>query len=109
MRPLARARKQVPEAGTEVGPAEDRVERDAEPEDRRADICAAHDEPPAAGASGGGPYGTSTCPASPSRQRRDRPRSTSTVITPSAVYRAIVSPKTHQSPWAGVTASAVRM
>ena len=52
-RPFPRARKQVPETGAEVGPAEDRVERDAEPEDRRADIRLAHGLAPDPASAGG--------------------------------------------------------
>src|SRR5262249_60086673 len=84
---LVAAREQAPQAGPEVGPAEDGVEGHADQQDDGDRIGLAHPDAPAARSAGGpasGPYGTSTSCSSASRQRRDIARSVMTRAAPSA-------------------------
>src|SRR5262249_35816760 len=77
---LALPRQEVPDAGAEVGAAEERVERYPDPEDHRADVGVAHGSaslaPPDCGE-----YGRSVSAApGPSRHRRDSARRISTAV-----------------------------
>ena len=75
--------QQIPYARAEVRSAEDRVEGHPDPEDRRAGVGGAHADAPDR-SPGGGPYGSSPSSALALRQRRERARSTTIAITPSA-------------------------